>query len=293
MGNTRGETLVEIHILPRFGSMKVATLTVEDVEAWLDALLEDLARTTVAKIKGQFAMAFDFGVRRRHVSWNPARLAELPPSTETPREGRALTGPEARALLNVSDHHRLGGWITVALTMGLRPGEVSGLTWESLDLDHGVMVVHQAMTWLKEVPTLKSSTKTGRVRTLDIPPSALEALRRHRKSQAEERLLMGDRWPLRWSDLVFITTSGTPISPSNMRRTVANLVEEAGIEGKVTPYDLRHSATSLLSAAGVAPELLADLLGHVDTRMVFRHYRHPVTPTISVAADHIESALNL
>jgi len=74
---------------------------------------------------------------------------------------------------------------------------------------------------------------------------------------------------------------------------VTNLVEEAGIEGRVTPYDLRHSATSLLSAAGVAPELLADLLGHVDTRMVFRHYRHPVTPTISVAADHIESALNL
>ena len=104
---------------------------------------------------------------------------------------------------------------------------------------------------------------------------------------------MGDRWPLKWADLVFVTTNGTPVSPSNMRRTVTNLAEEAGIEGKVAPYDLRHSATSLLSAAGVAPELLADLLGHVDTRMVFRHYRHPVTPTISVAADHIETALSL
>ncbi len=104
---------------------------------------------------------------------------------------------------------------------------------------------------------------------------------------------MGDRWPLRWGDLVFVTTNGTPVSPSNMRRTVAALAEKAGIEGKVTPYDLRHSATSLLSAAGVPPELLADLLGHADTRMVFRHYRHPVTPTISVAADHIETALNL
>jgi len=43
--------------------------------------------------------------------------------------------------------------------------------------------------------------------------------------------------------------------------------------------------------AGVAPELLADLLGHVDTRMVFRHYRHPITPTIDVAAPNMDRAL--
>ena len=177
--------------------------------------------------------------------------------------------------------------------MGLRPGEVSGITWNALDLDRGVIVVHQAMTWVKETPTLKSSTKTGRSRTLDIEPRALSALQRHRKAYAEERLLMGDRWPLKWQDLVFITTNGTPISPSNMRRIIDNLARDAGIGGKVTPYDLRHSATSLLSAAGVAPELLADLLGHVDTRMVFRHYRHPVTPTISVAAENMERALGL
>lgn len=59
------------------------------------------------------------------------------------------------------------------------------------------------------------------------------------------------------------------------------------------PYDLRHTATSLLSASGVAPELLADLLGHRDTRMVHKHYRHPVSPTVTVAADHLEAALGL
>jgi integrase len=61
----------------------------------------------------------------------------------------------------------------------------------------------------------------------------------------------------------------------------------------VTPYDLRHSATSLLSEVGVPPEMLADLLGHVDTRMVHRFYRHPVSPTIRVAAEHIDTALDL
>ena len=80
------------------------------------------------------------------------------------------------------------------------------------------------------------------------------------------------------------------MDPANVRRLVKRIAIAAGIDGVVTPYDLRHTATSVLSATGVAPEL-ADLLGHVDTRMVFRHYRHPVTPTIDVAADHIERAI--
>jgi integrase len=113
------------------------------------------------------------------------------------------------------------------------------------------------------------------------------------ETQAEEKLLMGDRWPMKWQDLVFVTQNGTPLSSANARRMVRNMAAEAGIDGRVTPYDLRHSATSLLSEVGVPPEMLADLLGHVDTRMVHRFYRHPVSPTIRVAAEHIDTALDL
>lgn len=183
--------------------------------------------------------------------------------------------------------------MVLGLTLGLRPGEISGLTWDAVDLENGTVVIHQAMTWLGEKPTLKPTTKSRRPRTLDLPPRAFVALTDHRKLQVEERLLMGDRWPLPWQSLLFVTQNGTPVSPSNMRRTISWMAKDAGIEGKVTPYDLRHTATSLLSAAGVAPELLADLLGHTSTRMVERFYRHPVTPTISVAADHIDTALGL
>ena len=111
------------------------------------------------------------------------------------------------------------------------------------------------------------------------------------RHKSRNGFLMGNRWPLRREDLVFVTTNGTPIGPSNIRRVISRMAVEAGIDGDLNPYELRHTATSLLSAAGVAPELLADVLGHRDTRMVFRHYRHQVTPTISVAADHIERAL--
>lgn len=83
---------------------------------------------------------------------------------------------------------------------------------------------------------------------------------------------MGERWPAEWSSLVFVSENGTPIDPSDLRRLIAKLAADAGIEGTVTPYDLRHTATTLL--------------GHKDTRMVFEHYRHRDQLTVTAAADY-------
>ena len=76
--------------------------------------------------------------------------------------------------------------------------------------------------------------------------------------------------------------------PRHVRPIIRRIAGAAGIDGVVTPYDLRHTGELGPLCSDVALELLADLLGHVDTRMVFRHYRHPVTPIIDVVADYIE-----
>ena len=283
-------SMVSNHIVPAVGQVKVRELRAEDVEQLLDAKAgEGLARSSLVKLHSYLGQAYDAGVRRRLVGWNPARVAVVP-EARSRREGRALTASEARALLRAAEGERLGAWVMVALTMALRPGEVSGLTWDVIDLSQGRIIVHRSLGWVGRRPELKSP-KTKRLRTLAIPQSTIDALRDHRRRQIEERLLAGPLWPTQWEELVFTTQNGTPVDPSNLRRLVAHLAIDAGVEGRVTPYDLRHTATSLLSASGVAPELLADLLGHVDTRMVFRHYRHPVTPTIDVAADHMDHAL--
>ncbi len=283
-------SLVSNHVTPTLGRTRLRDLRVEDVEALLaDRAAAGLARSTLVKLHSYLAQAFDAGIRRRLVGWNPARVATIP-STGPAREGRALTAAETRRLLAACRGERLGAWVVVAASVGLRPGEVSGLCWDAVDLDGGTVVVSRSLAWTGGKPALKAP-KTGRSRTLRLPEAALDALRDHRRAQVEERLLMGDRWPAAWADLCFVTSAGTPLDPANVRRVVAGIAAAAGIDGRVNPYDLRHSATSLLSAAGVAPELLADLLGHRDTRMVMRHYRHPVTPTVDVAAEHMGRAL--
>ncbi len=112
-----------------------------------------------------------------------------------------------------------------------------------------------------------------------------DALARQRVTQAHQRLATGSTWAD--NDLVFATAVGTPINASNLRRSFSRLTARAGI-GNWTPRELRHSAASLLSAAGVPIEEVMDLLGHVDTRMLERVYRHRVRPTVEAAAAPME-----
>jgi integrase len=90
------------------------------------------------------------------------------------------------------------------------------------------------------------------------------------------------------SGLVFTTQVGTPIHPRNFRRSFSRLTERAGL-GRWHPNELRHSTVSLLSAAGVREEYVADLVGHTTTRMTHQVYRHQVTPTITAGKKAMET----
>lgn len=81
---------------------------------------------------------------------------------------------------------------------------------------------------------------------------------------------------------------GTPIDPSNLRRTTKELCEAAGVD-PVSPNELgRHSAASLLYDAGMPLDAIADLLGHNSTRMLEAHYRHRVRASFNAHVSHME-----
>ena len=82
------------------------------------------------------------------------------------------------------------------------------------------------------------------------------------------------------NDLVFSTSEFTPINPSNLRRSFSTLTTDIGL-GHWHPHELRHTAASLMSQAGIPIETIADQLGHDGTRMTLLVYRHTTKPTIS------------
>jgi integrase len=276
-------SLVTHRLIPALGSLKVSALRPEHVEQLLnDAAATGSARSSLRRMRWVLSSACKWAQARRIVTWNPAALAELPPLADTKpaRVTRALNEAEARQLLDAAQGHRLHAWVALGVTYGLRPGELAALHWGDLDTDAGTLTVRAALKWTPEGWQL-GDTKTGNVRVLQLAPELVGTLERHRRQQAVER----DQhrgWPSEWAGLMFTTTTGTPVDARTVRPVLASIAKRAGL-GHVTPYSLRHSACSLLCADGVRLELVADVLGHADTQMVSRHYRHLLAASITAA----------
>jgi len=279
-------TIGETHLLPALAKRPVAKLRPEDLEAVLIHMSRNgYRKATLAKVRMVARQALDWAVRRRTASWNAFTLADMPMVPTANRQRESLTADEARRVIDAAADHRNGALFLVGLTTGLRPGELTALTWNTLDLDKGTLHVWQA--WKGQGPNrhLAEPKTAGSVRTVALPEIATQSLRAHRQQQIAERL--AGRWPDEWADLVFVTAAGTPLDPKNLRKLFARIAQKAGV-AKLTPNMLRHTATSLLADRGHRNEDIADQLGHRTTRMVELHYRHRLQPVVNIAADTMQ-----
>jgi integrase len=276
------------------GGARLRTFDVEDLEAALDRMSmgsadsKPLSRAALIKIRSVLGQALDFAMRRGLVARNVARIAELTPTAKRTEPKRALQPDQARMVLAAFDGHRLGAMFTIMLTVGLRPGEAAGLSWDDVDVDLGRIAIRRSVQLVRGSPALVDTLKTARSRrTIDLPAVAADSLRHHRKRQLQERMAADT-----WVDdrLVFATSRGTVLSPANVRRDLASLTESLGL-GTWRPNELRHTAASLLSDAGVALEHVADLLGHTNTRMLEQTYRHSVQPSTRAAVAPMDKIL--
>jgi integrase len=236
------------------------------------------AGSTIAQVRTVLHVAERYG----HVSRNAARLAK--PVAHQHAEVAPLSLEEARALLGQVREQRLGSLFTVALSLGLRQGECVGLRWEDVDLEAARLTVVRQITRTNEHVEAEGDPKTRRSRrSLILPRVCVDQLARHREQQATER-----REALEWvdRDLVWPSETGTPLSPSNLRRLLRRQCELAGIR-QVTFHTLRHSVATLLLAQGVPSAVILDVLGHQDVRML-RRYQHVTDSLRQDAADAID-----
>ncbi len=198
--------------------------------------------------------------------------------------------------MTAAAQHRLEALFGVALACGLRLGEALGLKWDDVDLETRELRVRQQLQrdgkrlLLAELKTAKSR------RALVLPAVCVDALKRHRTRQLEERLKAGVAW--QETGLVFTTFArrggqrriGTPLDPRNVLRALSAVLKAAGLP-HVRFHDLRHSAASLLIAEGVELVEVSMLLGHSELRVTADLYTHLVKQTASKAAKRMDAIL--
>jgi integrase len=286
-------TIVDAHLIPGLGRIKLVHLTAEQIDRFLADKANGVggpaySRSTVTRMRTILVDALNHAVRRGLVPRNVAALSVMP-KTRTAKARRSFTADQAKALMVAAKGDRLEALVVVGVHLALRPGELTGLIWSDIDLEGGTLAVSGSIKRRPDNTCYRGAVKrsTAPERTLQIPTVVVQALREHQTRQKAERDAAGPDW--QDNGLVFPTTVGTPLDPSNVRRTFARIGEKAGIGGAI-PYLLRHTGVSLLIDHGATIEEVADLTGS-DPRTLYRHYRHRVRPVVSVAAERMDALL--
>src|ERR1700747_989141 len=201
------------------GNVSLRDLTAQDVRRTLSKLAQTRSTRTMASTHNVLVRAIRHAEANDHVGRNVASLVK-PPQGKTGRPSRAMTAAEAAALLVAAkDHPRLGAYVILSLTTGIRTEEARALRWDHVDLDGDrdarVPVPPHIAVWRSVRSHGDTKTEKSR-RTLKLPQLAVKALRDHLIGQPGERLLAG----VLWQDhgLVFCTSIGTRLDPGNVRR---------------------------------------------------------------------------
>jgi integrase len=195
-----------------------------------------------------------------------------------------MTADQVAALLALDLSPWWRAWIVLAVSCGLRPGELHGLRWA--DTADGVITVRQSLK-------LERGRERGRIvaaelktpwsrRTLEMPAMAAAVLAVLRRAQAAERLKAGGDWE--HHDLVFAGPYGRPLWPQDINRGLKALCERAGLGRDWQPRETRHTFVSALSDSGVDIERIADAVGHVNSSVTRTVYRHSLADKITETA---------
>jgi integrase len=284
--------MIRCELVPAVGNVPLRELNPLDIERRLLAPMAErgVSRGTMERVRGVLSMAYKHALKRKLVSWNPVSVTDIPRTSNPGRPSRAMTVEQlATFLRSIEDSADETLWRTM-VGVGLRPGEVCGLRWQDLELDADPPLLHvrQARLGSKSGTPMFGPPKTaGSIRTLVLPASLVAALRRHRKAQAEHRLLVGSLWTD--YDLVFPTETGRPIDRNNLWRRLYRATEGAGL-GHWHPHELRHTFVTLCSYHGVPIEDIADTAGHSTTAITEQVYRHR-QPVVGAAAATVMEGL--
>jgi integrase len=219
---------------------------------------------------------------------NAAAGLKLPRITR--EEIDPLTEEEARRLLETVRGARLEALYVLALSTGMRLGELLALKWEDVDLEGGRLRVRRTLTHAGKAFVLgEPKTKNSR-RTIRLTKGAISALKAHLSRQLEEMERMGSVYQP--GGLIFATEGGTIVNPSNLRnRSFKPLLKRADLQ-PIRFHDLRHTCATLLLSKSVNPKVVSEMLGHASISITLDIYSHLLPDMQEKAVEALEEMLS-
>jgi integrase len=285
----RHRGIVEKNIIPKLGHVPVRYLTAAHIEAfeaeqqregWVkprakSKLLADdptqlkrgLSAQTVQHIHRTLSQALGHAVRLGVLFKNPARQVK-PPRPPTP-EIKILDKCEITTLVNFAKATDLYVPVLLAVTTGIRRGELLALRWSDIDLKASKLTVNQAIERIKGKFQFKGpKTRTSR-RTINLPSITVEALREHYRRHLEKQMKLGVG--RNSHALVCSRPDGQPLDPDSLSKSFRRLVADANVT-PITFHGLRHTHISHLLIDGTHVKVVSERAGHANVTITLGVY---------------------
>jgi integrase len=283
------EDIVGRHIIPEIGSLKIGDLTAVHLNGLYTGLLTTgrqkgggLSPTTVRRVHVTIHRMLGDAMKWGAIQKNVADQASSPRAS-SPK--RAPWSPaETRAFIEETSESRLGPmWRLLAMT-GLRRGEVLGLKWDDIDLNHSRLTVERARVMAAGKVVISSPKTKSASRSIGLDPQTVVALRTYKARQGRERLIAGDAWL--GTDWVFTDELGRALHPTKVSKLFAEAAQATHLP-KITLHDVRHGYATAALEAGVPIKAVSERLGHKSVAITADIYSH-VRPEVDQAyAEHV------
>lgn len=279
--------IVRLHIEPELGKHEIGKLTAQHVTTLMRTKEKaGLSARTVGHIRGTLRTALNDAVRQEIVDRNVAMRTDPPKRDASDREPFSIE--EAKAFLTATALDPNAALYRLAVTLGLRRGELLGLQWRDVDLDAGTLRVSRSLGRVGREIVLKEPKTDRSRRTLSLGASNVAALRKHKDEQAFARKKAGGLW--HDTGYVFVSSIGTSIDPDNLTKQFKALLVGAGLRDQRF-HDLRHAAATLMLRDGLPVHEVSAVLGHAQTSTTLNVYSHVLPGANQRASDTMERLL--
>ncbi|MBB6632798.1 site-specific integrase [Cohnella thailandensis] len=278
--------IMDRHIVPELGKLKLKKLTPLQVQSFINYLIgEDLNAGTIGNIMRLLNQTLNKAVEWGYVARNVVPMASKP--RYKPEKFTVWTKQQFEHFLKNTKKSRLYPFYLIALMTGMRPGEITALTWEHINFKKKTIRVEQTVAWTKQKGIhIKNSPKNDASRrTITIPDYVVNYLREYKVAQQPNGLntvIQGVKHDLMYNSVINqimktdITNTGLPL---------------------ITPHDLRHThATYLLSpppfGLGQAIKAVSERLGHAKTSTTLNTYTHVLPNMQEALSDQLGASIN-
>ncbi len=279
---------VKGHIIPALGKIPLSKLSAQQVQMlYTKVLNKGLSTTTVHHIHGMLHRALEDALRMALIQRNVTEMVK--PPRRRHHEMAILTAEQARTMLAAVVGDRFEALYVLALTTGMRQGELFALEWKDVDWQHSTLLIRASVQEDGSKFIIAEPKTAYSRRRIGLTPMALAALQTHRERIKQEKALLGAAWETAY-DLVFPNTVGGVMIPDNfVKRNFKALLRKTGLPD-IRFHDLRHTAATLMLSRGINPKVVSEMLGHSDVGITLRIYAH-VLPHMQQAAVNAMQAL--